>query len=80
VITQWAMTNHMLFRLYYTTGTQPVFPGYTTHLPVSMANVCDDNLNRVAYTRSRSGIPSAFPIYIAETLAFIQWRMQTLAD
>jgi len=30
VITQWAMTNHMLFRLYYTTGVQSIFPGYTT--------------------------------------------------
>ena len=27
VITQWAMTNHTLFRLYYTTGTQSIFPG-----------------------------------------------------
>jgi len=30
VITQWAMTNYMLFRLYYTTGAQSIFPGYTT--------------------------------------------------
>ena len=30
VITQWAMTNHMLFRLYYTSGAQSIFPGYTT--------------------------------------------------
>jgi len=27
VITQWIMTNHMLLRLYYTTGAQSIFPG-----------------------------------------------------
>jgi len=26
VIVQWAMTNHMLFRLYYITGAQSIFP------------------------------------------------------
>jgi len=29
-ITQWAVTNHMLFHLYYITGAQPIFSGYTT--------------------------------------------------
>jgi len=42
--------------------------GIRLHLPVSMANLCDDNLNRVAYTRSRSGILSNFPTYIGETV------------
>jgi len=37
--------------------------GVWLHLPVSMANLCDDNLNRVVYTRSRSGILSTFPTY-----------------
>jgi len=37
--------------------------GIWLHLPVSMANLCDDNLNRVVYTRSRSGILSTFPTY-----------------
>jgi len=30
VITQWAMTNHMLFRPRYTTRAQSIFPEYTT--------------------------------------------------
>jgi len=33
-----------------------------------VSRLCDDNLNRVPYTRSRSGILSTFPTYIGETV------------
>ena len=56
VITQWAVTNHMLVRLYYTTAGQSIFCGYTTLSTRLCGQLCDDSLNRVAYTRSRSGI------------------------
>jgi len=49
VITQWAMTNHMLFRLYYITGAQSIFLGYTTPSTRLVANLCDNN--RVTYTK-----------------------------
>ena len=66
---------------------QSIFPDWRLYLPASMANLCDDNLNRVAYTRSQSGILSTFSTHIEKivtlgfiwtyVLNFVQWLLSS---